>query len=318
MPNPAPPPAPSASIRTPLAGGPGGRRAPAPLDVGPKFQIRQRHFSFLELLALVGGSSLLFVVNCYFFALAFQRTPRMVLTVILTAFAVSCLQCSRSARQPEHLFRFYASAACAVAIFLSTPVGLLAYSSFFSEYWFCRGSHSYANVLPSESASGYVDAGMIVFADEARIDASRGVGYKDVHTFCVAPILDDADDVKRVQFWAAGIDCCGPRGTFACDDAWDKQAHAGIVVSPTRPDWQPQFALAVKQAEAAFGIASANEPVYVRWVVDPERVQLNFWRVGNGILLGASMVHLMLSGTVFLFVNSALQGFTDYSIGRVF
>lgn len=312
-PNPAPPPAPSASIRTPMAAG--GRRAGG-LDLGPKFQVRQRHFSFLECVALVAAPSLLFIFNCYFFALAYQRSPRVVLSVVLATFAVCTFQCSRVAKEPEEAFRFYITAACAVAVFASTPVGLFAYTSFFSEYWFCRSSHSYANVLPSESASGYVDAGMIVFAEEARIDASRGVGYKDVHNFCVAPILDDADDVSRVQFWAAGVDCCGPRGTFACDDAWDKQAHAGIVLSPQRADWRPEFALAIKQAEAAFGIASAKEPVFVRWLVDPERVSLNFWRIGNGIVLAASMVFLMLSGTVTLFVNSALKGFTDYAPGR--
>ena len=31
-----------------------------------------------------------------------------------------------------------------------------------------------------------------MFAEEARLDVSRALGYKDVDVYCVAPVLDDA------------------------------------------------------------------------------------------------------------------------------
>ena len=35
-----------------------------------------------------------------------------------------------------------------------------------------------------------------------------------------------------------------------------------------------RYALAVKQAAAAFGLATAKNPIFVEWVVDPEKVRL--------------------------------------------
>jgi len=46
-----------------------------------------------------------------------------------------------------------------VALVAATVVGVFAYGEFLGKYWNARGSHSFANVLPSEDAAGYADAG---------------------------------------------------------------------------------------------------------------------------------------------------------------
>lgn len=275
--------------RAPMA----SHRIPAAPVASPKPQGRVRQLVMQELIALVVLPWLVFVLNCYLFAVAYHRTPKIVMGLIMVAMATCGFYCSKGVSRPDHPFRLYLSSACLLAISVATPVGLFAYGNYFSEYWFCADSHSYVNILPSEAALGYRDAGMVLFADEARVDASRSLGYKDGQVYCVAPILDDSDNSKNVQFWAAGVNCCGNRGSFSCDDAWDAQAHAGVVLSPQRRDWQPQYENAVRQAEAAFGVISAKNPVFVRWVVDPSKVQMNFWRIGNGILLGASVIYLV-------------------------
>lgn len=56
---------------------------------------------------------------------------------------------------------------------------LFCAGNFYSIYWLYHDSHAYANVLPSEPAAGYLDAGKIVFAEEAHVDAGRGMGFKD-------------------------------------------------------------------------------------------------------------------------------------------
>ena len=146
---------------------------------------------------------------------------------------------------------------------------------------------------------------------------------QDGSTFCVAPIVDSEANAS-VQFWAAGVDCCG--GRFDCDDAWDGKAHAGVrrawreqplgfdappknllgltcswlngfdamqrggrtQARPMGPGLQNQthfmsrellafgghelrYASAVRQAEAAYGLKSAKEPIFVQWVIDPEK-----------------------------------------------
>jgi len=191
---------------------------------------------------------------------------------------------------------FFTSALCLVALGTAAAVGLFTYSEFLGKYWDSRDSHAYANVLPSEDAAGYADAGKLVFAEEARLDVSRALGYKDVNVYCVAPILDDAP-AKEVQFWAVGVDCCEQRGFFDCDDAWDSDAKSGVVVSPLR-HWHTQYALAVQQAEHTFELASAPEPVFVRWVVDPDRLTRNYFRFGMGILIVATVAHGVASCVV--------------------
>eukprot|EP00913_Durusdinium_trenchii_P009980 g9366.t1 len=88
------------------------------------------------------------------------------------------------------------------------------------------------------------------------------------------------------------MDCCS-RGTFECDDAWDQKAHAGLVLQA-----RDQYRLAVRQAAAAYGLASAKEPIFVQWVVDPEKVELNYWMLGNGILVGSCLISLVISGVL--------------------
>ncbi|CAK0871502.1 unnamed protein product, partial [Prorocentrum cordatum] len=204
---------------------------------------------------------------------------------------------------PDEKWQFYTVAMCLVAIVAATVVGVFTYGEFLGKYWNARGSHSYANVLPSEDAAGYADAGKLVFAEEARLDVSRALGYKDVNVYCVAPVLDDAP-LAEVQFWAVGVDCCEQRGSFDCDDAWDSDARSGVVVSPLH-GWHSQYALAVRQAEHAFELASAQEPVFVRWVVDPEKVTRNYFHFGVGILVVAVAAYGVLSCVVAHFLKTA-------------
>ena len=64
-------------------------------------------------------------------------------------------------------------------LYFTSTFRWFAPGNFYSIYWLYHDSHAYANVLPSEPAAGYLDAGKLVFADEAHIDARRGMGFKD-------------------------------------------------------------------------------------------------------------------------------------------
>lgn len=200
---------------------------------------------------------------------------------------------------------------CLFALIAATLVGLLAHDFALGQYWESRSLEVRTNVLPSEDAGAFRDAGEIIFADEARLDSSRALGYKDRSVFCVAPISDDSPAGGKVQFWATGVDCCAARGTFTCDDAWDPKAKAGIVLrnaSRLNPQLRPQFVEAVKQAEAAFDMPSAQTPVFVRWVADPEQVETNLGRTGFGILAIASVVWLAAGWILALVVHEMRKG----------
>lgn len=167
----------------------------------------------------------------YLFASTYHVMPVFVWLIALALLAV-CLWHAR--HQPRSHWHSLLPVSCIAAVLVSCTLGLVAYRSFYSIYWLYHDSPSYANVLPSEPAAGYLDAGKIVFAEEARVDRGRGMSFKDGSRYCVAPIVDAS--TKLVQFWAAGLDCCR-RGSFECDDAWDEKAHAGLVLQHA---WHPQ------------------------------------------------------------------------------
>merc|ERR1719159_1832451 len=70
-------------------------------------------------------------------------------------------------------------------------------------------AREYHNVLPSEPAAAHADAGKITFAEAARIDTTKAVGYKAASTYCVAPILDPSSN-NRVE--------SPPHSPYSCSD----------------------------------------------------------------------------------------------------
>lgn len=246
---------------------------------------------------LAVGPWICFVVTVVQFIAAYHRTPRIVLIPLMVGFAFGALRAKR-AKDMQDRNQFEVTMLCLMALLLGAAVGLAVYEEYFGYYWYVSDGYSYANIFPSENAMSYSDAGMIIFADEARLDSSRAMGFKDTHTYCVAPIMDDTRGATPVQFWAAGVDCCGARGNFICDDASDPIAHAGMVIqniSGFQHDWHHQYLQAVAQAEAAYGITSSAEPLFVRWLVDPAQLQLINWRFGIGIVIVACAAYLAFS-----------------------
>jgi len=247
--------------------------------------------------ALPGGAfsstqtSLLYVLPCLTSAVIFilflnvyHRAPHVVIELTIALFVTFAASAALTRDIP---FRFYVSLFCLIALFSSFAIGLLADAVAITEYWFLRDSNAYANVLPSELAAAYADAGKIVFADGSRIDVNRALGYRDTATFCVAPVVDDLVEPAAIQYWAVGKDCCSARGSFDCDDAWNAKAHSGIKVDD---EVAAGFAEALRMAEVAYSITSAEKPLLVRWVADPETIELNYWRFGTAVILGGLLV----------------------------
>lgn len=241
----------------------------------------------------------LFLLVLLLTANVFHRAPKTVL-VLLGILAAMTLPWCRSSTRLQKPTVFAIALMCVTLEVFGGLAGFITYDTVLKRYRFFEDAWFYTNVLPSDPAAGYVDAGKIVFADEAKLDFSHTIGFKDKTIYCVTPVLDDTGMSGKVQFWAAGLDCCGPRGAFVCDDAFDAQARAGLVMNDeTHSHFQGsirhKYMEAIKQAEAAYNIASADEPVLVRWVVDPNKVQDNLWSMGFGMLFVAGAFALLMS-----------------------
>lgn len=165
-------------------------------------------------------------------------------------------------------------------------LGMFNYHYHYANYWAYAENAEYSNVLPSEDAAAHADAGKIIFSADAKIDMNKILGYKSKRVFCVAPIVDYA--TTKINYWAAGVDCCGQRSDFACDDAYNTKARSGVVLLDNRgvfPEEHKYFKLAAEQATAAYGLEMADEPLFVRWVANPDLVQDAYFSSGFGYLV---------------------------------
>lgn len=284
----------SSTAKPELLPGPNGSKPAAYGSIDKsETSAQQGTFSGQETAAIAASAWLIFSVVCLLFGLTYYNSQAEIWCLVsLGAVGLSMMAVTaQSAGDSKQLTK---AVLLLASLILGTVVGLCAYDFAIAEYWHSQKLAARENVLPSEDANAYRDVGKIVFADEARVDASRSVGYMDSSTYCVAPVASDAP-MEKVQFWAAGVDCCGSRGSFSCDDSWNPKAHAGVVIIPgfntiIGPDVHAQYLKAIKLAEVTYAVASAEEPILVRWVADPDKVELNIWTAGLGVVLGAIIV----------------------------
>jgi len=188
-----------------------------------------------------------------------------------------------------------------VAAMMAALMGLVAYQTYLRPYWACREYRAYTNVLPTESADGHADAGKITFTRGTRVDTSRAVGFKNRHTYCVAPVMDETSN-GRAEFWAAGMDCCAAREDMWCGDVRKEGARSGIVLLPEPSifdHWVPSdmemYNRAVKLAAAQYELTTPTDPVFVQWVADAEEGQAAFAWGALYFFIIASIVYLVFS-----------------------
>lgn len=159
-------------------------------------------------------------------------------------------------------------------ILAATTVGGYANGSALLEYYRITKGASYFNVLPEDLAAGKSDATTLVFAPGARIDDAMTYGYVDGYSasrdvYCVAPVsLGDSAAGTRVQYWAAGMNCCEPRSHFNCGKA-SNDTVTGAIVLPESYRSNPLYAAAVQGAQATYGVQAGDDYLLISWTDDP-------------------------------------------------
>lgn len=241
---------------------------------------------------------LMFMLNMSLFTYGYHHIPTL---VVMTALLCGCFSLififTSGSDTNDGRSAVILGLLCAFAIGIACLGGLNNYNSNMAPYWAYEESREYHNVLPSEPAAAHADAGKIFFADAARIDTTKAVGYRKGLTYCVAPILDPSS-TTRVEFWAVGLDCCAERGDFQCGDAMaegSNEARGGVVVMDDRflsgGSHFEYFGKAVKEAEAANDLVSASEPIFLHWVKDPDAIQNGYFSRGSTEVVGLSILY---------------------------
>mmetsp|Transcript_100371 Transcript_100371/g.323960 ORF Transcript_100371/g.323960 Transcript_100371/m.323960 type:complete len:493 (-) Transcript_100371:242-1720(-) len=205
---------------------------------------------------------------------------------------------------------------CLLAVGSGTCVGQLGWHRFWRQYWWLQtGARTEFNSATTP-AGAQVDSVVVGFWDGdaahtvngTYVDDLRSAGFKDVHYYCVAPVVSpdtSEGSLVRVNYWAVGIDCCQRSGSFFCDDSRSYDGGYGVVMLdggfPCPDCDQEKFRHAVSKAEAVHGLVSAPGALFVRWVRSPSSVEV-------GVLCRA-VAFLLLSGSLgflaFLTLGSA-------------
>lgn len=250
------------------------------------------------MLLLIFVPWLLFVAVQTPFFLIYHHHPLVVGFIVFSGFAIStCFMIINVGRKAGGMWYMFMGLLSIFACLAASVAGFYNYHQNMFNYYSYETLREYTNVLPSEPASGRVDAGKLVFSFDARVDVTRSVGYKASEWYCVAPVLDETSGT-RVEYWAAGVDCCTARGDFGCDSAWDWKAKAGVVILRSAdylPSQLDYFHKAIKEAEAAYGFVSSDDALLIRWVSDPIFIQDSFYSAGFGFLVGTAVIYFFVS-----------------------
>mmetsp|Transcript_73441 Transcript_73441/g.165043 ORF Transcript_73441/g.165043 Transcript_73441/m.165043 type:complete len:329 (+) Transcript_73441:135-1121(+) len=153
--------------------------------------------------------------------------------------------------------------------------GNLNYWTNLQPYYDYNNLNEYSDVTPATvRGQQLMDAGRIRFTNATRLDLRKSMGFKNLDTFCVAPISITGTSAGTLlpldsyDFWAVGLGCCSSNSDdFHCGEYNNPSAKSGLRLMD---DYQrAYFRLAVQQAEAAYNIR-AGHPIFLYWMQNPQ------------------------------------------------
>jgi len=195
-------------------------------------------------------------------------------------------------------FLFFTSLAAWILGYLG---GTQNYATNSFPYYTLVSMTTYLNVDPSAvGGQAMMDLGRAFFEPGVHISQDMSMGFKNMATYCVAPVIMPNRTMSSYDFWAVGTNCCSkkPPRSFTCGAVLDLKANAGVRV--VEDGSHAYYRLAVQMAESAYNI-SAPHPIFVNWDKDPsERIRQ---------LLEKASAAFSLQAAMFLVVQSFLVAF---------
>mmetsp|Transcript_55965 Transcript_55965/g.99661 ORF Transcript_55965/g.99661 Transcript_55965/m.99661 type:complete len:309 (-) Transcript_55965:137-1063(-) len=189
-----------------------------------------------------------------------------------------------------------------IGLVVAVVLGNANFTSNMQPYMDVKNMNEYILIDPTTAKGNQLmDAGRVLFDSSAKLDISHSMGFRNLDTYCVAPIVG-SEKQDNYDFWAVGTNCCsGHAADFHCGEYNNPTARSGLRLM--RDDLRSYFRLAVQQAEAAYNI-QANHPIFFYWMQDPQTEILAYenaayttWMVGCFVALGIQLL-LVVGATV--------------------
>eukprot|EP00440_Ansanella_granifera_P006117 gb/GFBE01006634.1/.p1 GENE.gb/GFBE01006634.1/~~gb/GFBE01006634.1/.p1 ORF type:complete len:321 (+),score=62.95 gb/GFBE01006634.1/:1-963(+) len=197
-----------------------------------------------------------------------------------------------STREPN--WYVFLAVTMAVAWILGIVFGNLNYSATVQRYYDYISLDIFPEVNPSITQGQQVmSGGRVYFGNTSVLDVRRSIGFKNVDTYCVAPISivqgGTTMPLQTYDFWAVGLGCCSLNtADFHCGEYNNPNAHSGLrLLEDSQRDF---YRLAVQQAEAAYSI-KANHPLFFYWVEDATAEMESFKGEGYKYFMIGMLAH---------------------------
>eukprot|EP00405_Crypthecodinium_cohnii_P026169 CAMPEP_0206487768 /NCGR_PEP_ID=MMETSP0324_2-20121206/41892_1 /ASSEMBLY_ACC=CAM_ASM_000836 /TAXON_ID=2866 /ORGANISM="Crypthecodinium cohnii, Strain Seligo" /LENGTH=338 /DNA_ID=CAMNT_0053966421 /DNA_START=283 /DNA_END=1295 /DNA_ORIENTATION=- len=208
---------------------------------------------------------------------------RLVLTVLALVFALCfamfALALAARKASAEPTWFSYIAIVTLIGAVAGTGCGVKNYFSYSRPYYAIKDLKVAHQVdAGRELGQDLMDAGILYFAKNNRLDHTRSWHFKHGTIYCVAPVTTNHSKplTNSYDFWAVGEDCCST-GTsdFRCGADWATvNTRSAIRILDSEDDMY--YRLAVQQAEALYDISSGH-PIFFRWIKDP-LAEINRWR----------------------------------------
>lgn len=152
----------------------------------------------------------------------------------------------------------------------------------------------YSGVHPDSNPAAFSDAGILHFAEGARVDGASSVGHRAwPRTYCAAPVVG-ARATQAPGFWAVGVDCCEGWGDFTCGEVSVAGARAALRVTPPSVEAK-EYRAAIRAAAAVYGLEMPEDPILVTWAAEPAGLGTLAWLHGTVIFLISSGIAVLVA-----------------------
>jgi len=227
---------------------------------------------------------ILFVTTYFFYASPAGVTLTFCVTGLLCV--MQFLLAEHCTRKAAKRWKKWIGAFGALAAFMGLLVGVSIHYRWMLYNAKYTNMMKYSNVAASQPALQFEDAGSLLFTEGTTVDKTRAVGFRDIRTsqtLCVAPVVDQQmGPTDPIVFFAVGVNCCGWRGSFYCDDGAVSGTRGGLLkLKPDQlvsPLMEPMvadefdfegFENAIDLQKSVFALSAAKHHRMLRWVKDP-------------------------------------------------